>query len=315
MRPAELKTGVPIKGTDNVVLVQIRAGLYDGCIARRVVMIEPGRFALNRITIPSLGLEDFFRFSADLGLAKVELRNDLNGRDIVDGLPPSKAAALAERHGVRIITINALQKFNLKAVRAKAAEELEKLLDLAASIRCPAIVLCPNNDTKDSRDAVTRVAETVEALKAFGPLFMKRGMQGFVEPLGFPESSLSSVRVAMDAARSSGFTCYRIVYDTFHHFLGPDTETDIGSLYDVSRTGLIHVSGVESGIAKEKYRDEHRVLPNAGDRTFSKEQIERHVALGYAGDISFEPFSAAVQSMTKKEMAAAVKRSLEYLQG
>ena len=313
MCPVELEAGVLHKGTDNAVLVQICAELYDGRIARRVVMIEPGRFALNRITIPSLGLEDFFRFSADLGLAKVELRNDLDGRDILDGLPPAKAAVLAERHGVRIITINALQKFNLKAVRAKAAEELEKLLDLAAAIRCPAIVLCPNNDTRDGRDAVTRVAETVEALKAFGPLFMKRGMQGFVEPLGFPESSLSSILVAMDAARSSGFTCYRIVYDTFHHFLGPDTESDIGSLYDVSRTGLIHVSGVESGIAKEKYRDEHRVLPGAKDRTFSKEQIERHVALGYVGDISFEPFSSAVQSLPPKELAAAVKRSLEYL--
>jgi predicted xylose isomerase-like sugar epimerase len=35
--------------------------------------------------------------------------------------------------------------------------------------------------------------------------------------------------------------------------------------------------------------------------------------LGYAGDISFEPFSPAVQSMPPKELAAAVKRSLEYL--
>lgn len=277
-------------------------------------MIEPGRFALNRITIPSLGLEDFFRFSADLGLAKVELRNDLAGQDVIDGLPPSKAAALAERHGVRIITINALQKFNLKAVRAKAMEGLEKLLDLAAAIQCPAIVLCPNNDTADGRDAVTRVSETVDALKAFGPLFMKHGMLGYVEPLGFAESSLSSILVAMDAAKSSGFTCYRAVYDTFHHFMGPDTETDIGSLYDVSRTGLIHVSGVESGIAKEKYRDEHRVLPSSEDRTFSKEQIERHVALGYSGDISLESFSQAVQSMPSKELAAAVKRSVEYLQ-
>ncbi len=278
-------------------------------------MIEPGRFALNRITIPSLGLEDFFRFSADLGLAKVELRNDLNGRDVIDGLPPPRAVALAEQYGVRIITINALQKFNLKAVRAKAMEELEKLLDLAAAIRCPAVVLCPNNDTKDSRDAVTRVSETVDALKAFGPLFMKRGILGYVEPLGFPESSLSSILVAMDAARSSGFTCYRAVYDTFHHYLGPDTEKDIGSLYDVSRTGLIHASGVESGIAKEKYRDEHRVLPTAEDRTASREQIQRHVALGYAGDISLEPFSSAVQSMLPKELAAAVKQSVEYLRG
>ena len=46
--------------------------------------------------------------------------------------------------------------------------------------------MCPNNDTKDHRDARTRVEETVSALKAFGPSFTKRGIQGFVEPLGFP---------------------------------------------------------------------------------------------------------------------------------
>jgi 2-keto-myo-inositol isomerase len=276
-------------------------------------MIEPGRFALNRITCPSLSLEDFFRFSADLGLLKVELRNDLTGRDVIDGLPPSKAAALAEQHGIRIITINALQKFNLKAVRARAMEELEKLLDLAAAIRCPAIVLCPNNDTRDGRDPRTRVAETVEALRAFGPSFMKRGMWGYVEPLGFHESSLSSLVVAIEAAKSSGFTCYRALYDTFHHFLGPDTEKDIGSVYDVTSTGLIHVSGVESVIPKDTYRDEHRVLPSPEDRTFSRDQIERHVALGYEGDISLEPFSPAVQSMPMKELAAAVKRSVDYL--
>ena len=157
------------------------------------------------------------------------------------------------------------------------------------------------------------MAETIEALRAFGPSFTKRGMQGYVEPLGFPESSLSSILVAIEVSKSSGFTCYRALYDTFHHFLGPDTETNIGSLYDVARTGLIHVSGVESGIAKEKYRDEHRVLPSLADRTFSREQIERHVALGYAGDISLEPFSPAVQSMPLKELAAAVKQSVEYL--
>ena len=278
-------------------------------------MIERRRFALNRITCPSLGLEDFFRFAAELGISRVELRNDLPGARIIDGVTPSRALALAHDHGIRIISINALQKFNLKSARQKASEELERLLDLASEIRCPAIVLCPNNDTSDHRDARTKVAETVEALKAFGPELTTRGILGYVEPLGFPESSLASIIVAAETIRSSGFGCYRTVYDTFHHYLGPDTEHDIGPHYQVSNTGLIHVSGVEAGIPKEKYRDEHRVLPAAEDRTGSREQIQRLVALGYKGDISFEPFSSAVQSMPPRELAAAIRRSVEYLKG
>lgn len=278
-------------------------------------MIEKKRFALNRIACPSLSLEDFFKFTSDLGLSKVELRNDLPGGAVVDGLPPARVAELAQRHGIRILSINALQKFNLKAVQANAQAELEELLELAAALRCSAIVLCPNNDTQDHRDARSRAEETVAALKSFGPAFMKRGLQGWVEPLGFPESSLASVVVAEEAVQRSGFDCYRILYDTFHHYLGPDTEKDIGSTFASSQAGLIHVSGVEAAIAKDGYRDEHRVLLSPADRLGSKAQIARLVSLGYAGDISFEPFAASVQRLDRDKLAAALTASIEYLRG
>jgi len=277
--------------------------------------MERRRFALNRITCPSLSLEDFFRLASELGLTKVELRNDLPGGRITDGLSAAKAGALAQAAGVHVITINALQKFNLKAARQKAADELERLLDVAAELRCPAVVLCPNNDTSDSRDAKTKVAETVDALKAFAPSFMKRGILGYVEPLGFHESSLASIIVAAEAIRSSGMSCYRTVYDTFHHYLGPDTEHDVGPHYAVSNTGLIHVSGVEAGIPKEQYRDQHRVLPGPKDTTFCKEQIAHHDRLGYTGDISFEPFAAEVQRLGKDDLVTALRASMAWLGG
>jgi predicted xylose isomerase-like sugar epimerase len=45
----------------------------------------------------------------------------------------------------------------------------------------------------------------------------------------------------------------------------------------------------------------------------SREQIARMVTLGYAGDISFEPFSADVQKMSRDALAAALTKSIEYL--
>ena len=275
-------------------------------------MIERNRFALNRIACPSLGLEDFFKFTADLGLSKVEIRNDLPGGAVIDGMMPAAASELAQRHGVSIISINALQKFNLKAVEAKNLAELENLLELAAALNCTAIVMCPNNDRNDHRDARSRVEETVSALMAFGPSFRKRRILGWVEPLGFPESSLSSIVVAAEAIKRSGFECYRIVYDTFHHYLGPDSENDVDASA-ASRTGLIHVSGVEALIPKETWRDEQRVLLSPADRMGSREQIDQLVALGYEGDISFEPFSADVQRMSRDALAAALRKSIEFL--
>ncbi len=275
-------------------------------------MLDKKRFAVNRIACPSLGLEDFFKFTVDLGLSKVEIRNDLPGGAVIDGMPPAKAAELAQRHGVRIISINALPKFNLKAVEAKNLADLDKLLELAAALPCTAIVMCPNNDTNDHRDARSRVEETVSALRAYGPSLTKRGIIGLVEPLGFPESSLSSIVVASEAIKKSGFDCYKILYDTFHFFLGPDNENDIDAPI-VSRVGLIHVSGVEASIPREKWRDGERVLVTGADKMASRDQIDQIVALGYAGDISFEPFSADVQRMSRDALASALRKSIEFL--
>ena len=279
------------------------------------MMIEKKRFALNRVTCPSLKLEDFFKFTADLGLSKVEVRNDLPGGAIIDGLPAARAAELAQRHGISILSINALQKFNLKSAQSKGQADLAGMLELAAALRCAAIVLCPDNDTKDHRDAKTKVEETVDALETFGPAFTKAGIQGWVEPLGFSESSLASIVVAAEAIKRSGFACYRIVYDTFHHYLGPDSEKDIDGVFASTQAGLIHVSGVEAAIPKESLRDSHRVLLSPADVMGTREQVARMVTLGYTGDISFEPFAADVQKMSRDSLAAALTTSIEYLRG
>jgi 2-keto-myo-inositol isomerase len=277
-------------------------------------MIERTRFALNRIACPSLPLDDFFRFVAEeLGLSKVEIRNDLPGAAVVDRMQPAEAAEAARRRGIRILSINALQKFNLKAVQDAKLSELEKILDVAAALRCTAVVMCPNNDPNDHRDARNRVEETVSALAAFGPSFTRRGIEGWLEPLGFTESSLSSIVVAGEAVKRSAFGCYRVVYDTFHHYLGPDTETDVDAEFASRLAGLIHVSGVEADVPKNACKDVHRVLVTPADRMASREQVARMISLGYRGDISIEPFSPEVQGMNTRDLAAAVKKSIEYL--
>ncbi len=277
-------------------------------------MIDRTRFALNRITCPSLPLDDFFRFAAEeVGLSKVEIRNDLPGVGVTDRMAPAEAAESAARRGIRILSINALQKFNLKALQEAKLAELEKLLDVASALHCTAVVMCPNNDKADHRDARSKVEETVSALAAFGPIFMRRGIEGWVEPLGFPESSLSSIVVAGEAVKRSAFGCYRVVYDTFHHHLGPDTERDVDAEFASRVAGLIHVSGVDADVPKNASRDIHRVLPGAADRMKSRDQLARMISLGYRGDISIEPFSREVQAMSTKALAAAVRSSIEYL--
>ena len=276
-------------------------------------MINKKRFGLNRIIAPSMGLKEFFEFADSVGVRKVELRNDLDERNAVDDLKPKDAAAMAKDKGIEIISINALQKFNLASARKKAMSELEDLLELSKTIRCKAVVLCPNNDSGDKRPAKQRAEETVESLKAFGPLFTKAKILGLVEPLGFEISSLASLVLAQECIRNSGFKCYKIVHDTFHHHIGPDDRAIFSKAYDVANTGLMHISGVEDDMPIIDFRDGHRVMVGPKDRMKSKEQILQLDELGYKGVFSFEPFSPEIQKLSKKKLADAVKKSIDYI--
>ena len=276
-------------------------------------MMERSKFSLNRIIYPNLKLEDFFKFTADLGLNKVELRNDLPKKGVIDTYSPEEIKDLLKKYGIEILTINALQKFNLGAVLPQALKELKELINLSLSIGCKAIVLCPNNEVNDRRDSKEIFKETVGALRSFAPLFEESSLLGYVEPLGFKESSLSSLVTAMNAIQEAGCPNYKIVHDTFHHHIGPDTFDIIENKYDLSYTGLIHISGVESVIPTEQYRDNHRILVSAQDRLKSKEQIELLIKLGYNGDISFEPFAKEVQKMEIEEIKSAIDKSIGYI--
>jgi 2-keto-myo-inositol isomerase len=278
-------------------------------------VINLTRFALNRIICPDLDLEAFFKLTSDAGLKKVELRNDLPGKGVIDKLSPAQAGELVDQHGIEIITINALQKFNLGSMRSRLLEELQQIIELAKSINCRAVVLCPNNDKSDGRDHDQIREETLENLKSFAPLFEDSGLTGLVEPLGFPESSLPSLISAMDIIRETGCSRYKVVHDTFHHHLGPDSTARLQKEFDITYTGLVHVSGVETDQPKEVYRDEHRVLVGSKDRLNSREQVQLLLRLGYTGDISYEPFSEAIQNLPADKIKSDLEASLRYLRG
>ena len=279
-------------------------------------MIDSGRFALNRIACPALGLEDFFRLTREIGLSKVELRNDLPGGRVTDDLPPSEAAALAARHGIEVITINAVQKFNVKALAAQVAAELQapprRRLGSALPRRGPLPQQRPR------RQARPRVAPGRD-----------RGSPGVAGPALF-RGRHSRLRRASRVRRVLPFlggrrrrgreTLGPVLLPRALRHLSPPPRAGHGSrhrrrLRCASIHGLIHASGVEASLPVERIRDEHRVLVSPRDLTGCREQIQQHVRLGYAGDISFEPFSPEVQRLGRDELATALRKSLRYLQG
>ena len=276
-------------------------------------MISKSKISLNRIISPGLTLEEFFKFTSDMGLNKVELRNDLPGIGIIDPYLPDQVKELSETYDIDILTVNALQRFNKGAVLPDILAELKELIALSVSIGCKAIVLVPSNDENDKRHSKTIFKETVAALKTFDPFFKESGIFGYVEPLGFKECSLRSKVTAMQAIQESECRNYKIIYDTFHHHLGPDSAETLENEYDIFYTGLVHLSGVAGDIPANQYKDDHRILITSEDRLQNLEQIELLIKKGYQGNFSFEPFAGAVQSMEIEALNAAINRSIDLI--
>jgi 2-keto-myo-inositol isomerase len=270
-------------------------------------MLDKSRFCLNRIVCPGLGLESFFRLAGQIGLNKVELRNDLPGGKITDEYSPEEVKAMAGQLGIQVLTINAVQQFNLDPAEDRVYGDVKNMIGTARAIGCQGIVLCPNNDTRDKRTPEAFYRDTVTALKKMAPLFKESGIIGLVEPLGFEECSLRSKETAVKALREAAYSGYQLVHDTFHHYLGPDDDVQ------VSYTGLVHISGVEADIPAGQYRDPHRVLVGPADKLKNLEQIKTLLDRGYEGDFSFEPFSDEIHQMDMEELRSSLDASIGFI--
>ena len=262
------------------------------------------RFALNHMAAPSLPIGDFFALATSLGINAVEVRNDLAGNAILDGTSPETVAQAAERHGLTILSINALQRFN--EWNATCAGEARELIDYAKACGARALVLVPKNDGTGRADG-ERQENLRQSLAALRPMLDTAGIIGLVEPLGFEICSLRSKAEAVAAIDAvAGRSTFKLVHDTFHHHLAGEEQ-----LF-ADLTGLVHISGVsDPAVSIADMRDPHRVLVAADDRLDNTGQMRALIKASYAGPFSFEPFAAAVHDLN--DPAKALRASMDYL--
>jgi len=275
--------------------------------------IAPDRFCINRKIAPNLDLEQFFSLVKKCGLNKVELRNDMPSGKVTDNLSNDQLNALAEKYGIEIVTINALGMFNLLDDQAALLKNAEALLSQAQAIRSKALVLCPHCSAGDNRSEEQKKTDTLAALKLLAPLFRQYGVQGYVEPLGFGISSLRSSLLTQSLIRDSGAP-YKIVLDTFHHYLSDVTQPEFDAQIQIDGIGLVHLSGVEDLRAKSALSDEERIMLSDKDRLESKKQVQDLERLGYTGIYAFEPFSSQLDSWTAADIEREIRQSIALLQ-
>jgi 2-keto-myo-inositol isomerase len=263
---------------------------------------------LNRIIKPQIPLEEFLKFTADLGIKYVEVRNDFTDKGVLDGLSDSALQKAFKDTGIKALTINALYPFEDAKVLKENIEKLKGLIAEAKRIDCPQIVLCPLNDANDKRNPAQRADELVTALNAYGPLFAQAKMTGLIEPLGFAICSLRTKKVALEAIAKCNYPeSYKLLHDTFHHYLSGEIE------FFPKETAIVHVSGLLAGKTKAATTDEDRILVTEDDIMDNRGQVAALLKAGCTAPISYEPFSSQVRGLPLSELKSQLQKSIHYL--
>ncbi|TCP94735.1 2-keto-myo-inositol isomerase [Cricetibacter osteomyelitidis] len=273
--------------------------------------IERSRFCVNRKIAPSLSIEEFFQVVQKCGLNKVEIRNDMPSGKILDDLTPEQFNVLAKKYNIEVVTINALYPFNLPSKREQVTQVAIEMLETAKAVGAKAVIMCPYNEP-DSRSTAQRIGDTADSIQYFTALFAKYGIEGLVEPLGFPVSSLRSFTLAGELIKAVG-SPFKMTLDTFHHHLAELPIADYGSTVNINQVGLVHLSGVEATRSLATLLDEDRIMPSQKDVMKSKEQVLEIEKLGYKGIYAFEPFASSLADWTAADVEKAINDSIAYI--
>lgn len=256
-------------------------------------------FALNHMTVAPLSPSALIALASRLGCAAVEFRNDLPGAN----LTADRAACLGGEAGaanLRIAGLSEIKPFNHWSVDTDA--QARALMDIAVRLGAEAVCLIPRCDGEE-REPGVRNANLRIALRELVPLLEEFDLIGLVEPLGFERSSLRTKAEALDAIDGlSARGRIKLVHDTFHHHLAGESE------FFPDDTGIVHVSGVEDAVPRERMEDTDRVLVGPADRLGTVAQVAALRDKGYRGPISFEVFSPKIQNLENPEdhLAASI---------
>ena len=128
--------------------------------------------------------------------------------------PPCQRQGQGSRDRNR--TINALYPFNIW--NEELALQTESLAKLAAACGAEGPRHVPAQPRKDARRDARESRRSARRAKQARAILIEHGLKGFVEPLGFPVSSLRFKREALAAIDDiRGADVFSFVHDTFHH--------------------------------------------------------------------------------------------------
>ena len=239
----------------------------------------------------------------NIGGIGIEVRNDLEGARF-DGEAAGAAGGKARSFGLEILAVAEVKAYNDGSTRA--LDDAGALMQVAVECGARGIALIPRCDGHGCEPA-ERVKNLLQSIIELKPMLEAHKLVGFIEPLGFEQSSLRSKREVIDTIHDcDAGGQFLLVHDTFHHFLAGG-----GPLFP-EHTGIVHVSGViEADVEIASMRDEQRVLVDQRDRLQNISQLQSLRRQGYEGPVSMEAFAPLVHDFVDPE--AELSGSFSYI--
>jgi 2-keto-myo-inositol isomerase len=246
-------------------------------------------FAMNRTCAPQLPLADFLKLAKGVGVGAIEIRNDIEGQEFMNGTEPAVILHQLQAANIKIASVNALQRFNDWSTQREA--EAKFLMGYAAKLGAPGVVLCPVHNPDHGWSLAEAEKNLRNGLKHLRPILLDLGVKGYVEPLGMMGSTMKKQSMAVAAiADIGGWDAYELCFDTFQFFRCDDT------VLFPERIGLAHMSGiVRNDLLPSELTEPDRVLIDDIDRVKNIKQLRLLQDARYSGYVSMEPFNTNVQ--------------------
>ena len=138
-------------------------------------------FAINQIVLPNAKFIDFVNLAKLLDISAIEIRNDI-ANNLIKENNPQKIKDICKSRSIKIISINALQKFNIWT--DKRSKEFIALCEYATATGIEAIVLVPLNDGTIV-DNKTQKELLQNSLKSIINILDDYNLMGYIKTISF----------------------------------------------------------------------------------------------------------------------------------
>ena len=267
------------------------------------------KLALNGATTMKADLATDLRAADAAGFDFVEiwaakLRNFLKTNSAAD------LRKLFDESGLEPLSINSIEHVTFRGPADYAAikAECEELSSLAATLRCPYIVVVPGRLPAQAPSLEEIIDESVRVLTDLSTIAEPHGIALAFEFLGQTDCSVQTLELADEIVTRVGRPDVGLVIDSFHFYAGGSTIDMIEALEPESLF-VFHINDAEN-LPREQLQDSHRLLPGLGILPLA-EMLQSFKRIGYDRVASVEIFRPEYWERDPFELAREAKAATE----